>query len=228
MTPRVHLAARMIVLVGFVALGIAWLILGRVDASDTRLREAVAAGEVQSVDVLGRLDQPYLGFTTVEVRWRLHGIARSTLVNEVHCRNGTTTCPEAQGADRPSYADVVEGLQALSPDLRVEESDTDVMTDGTHTTLVFIALALTAAWILILAAGPDPRFATRWAWFWLLSAAPGIIPVVHVIGSAPLRPGAYPPPGPRPEGGRLTGGWAFLLASILASLLGTAASRFIG
>lgn len=60
--------------------------------------------------------------------------------------------------------------------------------------------------LLLLAAGDQPRIATKWAWFWLGSISPLWI-VFLLLEPLPLwatRPHAAP-------ARRLTGGWAFLL-----------------
>lgn len=77
------------------------------------------------------------------------------------------------------------------------------------------------ATLILLIVGPQPRWATKWAWFWLLGVGPLtavflLLEPVPVWQSEPARA--------RPS--RLTGGWAFLLAifsgiivSVLASLV---------
>ena len=94
--------------------------------------------------------------------------------------------------------------------------------DWTHT--VWIAgwklpdwLGLVAPWLWItatflLATGPQPRWATRWAWFWTFVsplAVVGIPLFALMAGPPPWRQVAHRP------GRRLTGGWAFLLVSLI-------------
>ena len=65
--------------------------------------------------------------------------------------------------------------------------------------------------VLLLATVPEPRWATRWAWFWAFITPLGVVALpLFALGSVPL-PGR---PAPRPPGHRLTGGWAFLLVNV--------------
>ena len=79
------------------------------------------------------------------------------------------------------------------------------------------------ATLVLLIAGPQPRWATKWAWFWLLGLGP-MAAVFLLVEPVPVWQSA--PAYARPS--RLTGGWAFLLAifsglilSVLTSLLVT-------
>lgn len=228
MTARGQLLLRLAALVGMVVLAFGWLLVGRVDTSATRLERAIADGDVDSVELAGGLDQPYLGFTTVEARWRLHGIARSTRFTEVHCRNGTTSCPAAQGASGTRTTDVAAELRTLAPGLRIARSDADPFTAPGRTTLELGTLAIGMLVLLTLVAGPEPRLATRWAWFWIMSGVPVVGGVAFTLLGAPWRASAYLPPGVRPTGGRLTGGWAFLLCSIPAAVVGSLNGWLLG
>lgn len=74
------------------------------------------------------------------------------------------------------------------------------------------------AWIaglFLLVGGPQPRLATRWAWFWLAFHAPPAMLALVVLEPAPW--GRRRPASPAAR--RLTGGWAFLLGLLLAGLL---------
>ena len=72
------------------------------------------------------------------------------------------------------------------------------------------ASATVIATLFVLINGPQPRWATRWAWFWLIMNPALVVTVpLFLIGSGPLRPTDGPV---APIGKRLTGGWAFFLA----------------
>jgi|GEM_PF-2437058 len=72
----------------------------------------------------------------------------------------------------------------------------------------------TVGTLLLLAGGDQPRFATKWAWFWLGAVTPLWI-VFLLLEPLPLW-ATRPQPAPaRP----LTGGWAFLLVVALAKPL---------
>lgn len=69
--------------------------------------------------------------------------------------------------------------------------------------------------LLLLIFGPQPRWATKWAWFWLAAAVPPLWLVFVLFEPVPLWI-KYPLP---PATSRLTGGWAFLLALLLGPLM---------
>jgi len=60
--------------------------------------------------------------------------------------------------------------------------------------------------LVLLIIGPQPRWATKWAWFWLLGLGP--MSVVFLLAE-PVPVWQSSPAYLRPS--RLTGGWAFLL-----------------
>ncbi len=72
-----------------------------------------------------------------------------------------------------------------------------------------IAAALGA--LVLLIEGPEPWWATRWAWFWLLPIPLALPAFLLLSGPIPLLPS------PRRPDRRLTGGWAFLLSALLTS-----------
>jgi hypothetical protein len=79
------------------------------------------------------------------------------------------------------------------------------------------------ATLILLILGPQPRWATKWAWFWLLGTGP-MSAVFLLVEPVPVWQSE--PAFARPS--RLTGGWAFLIAlvggfalSALASILVT-------
>ncbi|OLT23438.1 hypothetical protein BJF81_11055 [Ornithinimicrobium sp. CNJ-824] len=78
------------------------------------------------------------------------------------------------------------------------------MSSGTVAVLPAVVGVL---WLLVLAAGPEPRHATRFAWFWL-ALSPLVllaVPAYLVLGARGAQEGRR----------RLTGGWAFLLTLVL-------------
>lgn len=74
------------------------------------------------------------------------------------------------------------------------------------------------AWLTglcLLVAGPQPRLATKWAWFWLAFLVPPAMAAFVVLEPTPWgRRGALPA-----ASRRLTGGWAILLSVALVALL---------
>ena len=70
--------------------------------------------------------------------------------------------------------------------------------------------------------GPQPRWATKWAWFWLLGIGP-MSAVFLLLEPVPVWQNG--PAYARPS--RLTGGWAFLLALFSGILLSALASLVV-
>ncbi|MDO8106049.1 hypothetical protein Q6348_02430 [Isoptericola sp. b441] len=101
--------------------------------------------------------------------------------------------------------------------------------DGLHTpaqllpgvTLHWSGVASLATLILLIV-GPQPRWATKWAWFWLLGVGP--MSVVFLLAE-PVPVWQTSPAYARPQ--RLTGGWAFLLAIVGGLLLNALASLVV-
>ncbi|WP_123303363.1 hypothetical protein [Bogoriella caseilytica] len=90
----------------------------------------------------------------------------------------------------------------------------DIDTDHGGFRLNYAVIASLAA-CLLLVAGPQPRLATRWAWFWLGVIVPVAWLVFVVLEPTPW--GRSEPSPPRSR--RLTGGWALLLALALGAIL---------
>jgi len=76
-----------------------------------------------------------------------------------------------------------------------------------------LAVVATLAALVLLAAGPQPRLATRWAWFWLSGLYPLVLLFV-LLEPVPLWRGASSTAPAR----RLTAGWAFLVVLVLSAL----------
>ena len=69
--------------------------------------------------------------------------------------------------------------------------------------------------LLLLIFGPQPRLATKWAWFWLSIAVPPLWLAFVLFEPVPLWIKHPLPPAPS----RLTGGWAFLLSLVGGALV---------
>ena len=104
----------------------------------------------------------------------------------------------------------IRSAAELSPE-DVEIVEVDALQPGGTWLLHGTALLGT---LLVLVVGPQPRLATRWAWFWLMYLAPPAALVFLVLEPVPLW---------RREANagrkRLTGGWALLLALVSAEAL---------
>ena len=103
------------------------------------------------------------------------------------------------------------------PDLTVTTSDESAY--GGNGWLGVLGLAAWVWTILLVVTTPGPLRATRWAWFWLVGVLPPVGAITFLLLGGPT--GLVPE---REGTRRLTGGWAFLLAfalnSVLATLLG--------
>lgn len=191
--------------------------------SASELFAAVEQGRVDRVGVAGGLEAGWTGSATVEVTWRGDGgLPRRTRLVEVRPDVGGTDGADGivwSEGDAPltQVADVVAEVRSYSSDVQVERVPVD---DGLRLFGVPVApwgallgaLAwLSALWVLV--NGPQPWRATRWAWFWLSAPPLGMLAFLVLSGPLPGRGRR------RPEGPRLTGGWAFLLTLLIGAVL---------
>lgn len=185
------------------------IVTGQRSSSLGELTERVASGDVVAITVRGGLGPGSTGSALVEVSWRDGLLERVTEVTERRSRPDRSTAVERLVAQQPGLevtrAGQESGWSAAVLGLRV------------HGPLALALLSLVVADLLLVALGPEPLRATRWAWAWLLLSPAGL-----VVGVALLLLGGHlrlvPPPAPRSRG--LTGGWAFLLFLILGAGLG--------
>jgi hypothetical protein len=184
------------------------------------------------------------GAHDIRVRWRtVDGSWHTFLTREQgQYRSGTNSAPGGQptaspgpderSTDRPKTEllggqDPVLNLIAaeLQPEVWRASPPANDWNIGWISAAVFLACA---AIFISLVAGPQPRRATRWAWFWLLGLPYGLGFVALLAFEAPWskRACAQPEPLPHdrqrnlPEGDRrLTGVAAFLIARVVAPLV---------
>ena len=198
----------------------AWVVGTEAPTSYRDLRAAVARGDVDEVTVDGPT-APFRGRAQVEVRWRsgpfgaVHRVA--TVIEQrplrAHARAGRIVVADA-GAD----------LAALDPDLRVNREN-DLRDPPSFSAygrpvsgwFAAVGLVVTLWTLLLLVTGDPPWRATRWAWFWLVGLVPPLGIVLFLLLGG--RTGRWPPRQPE---GRLSGGWAFLLACAVNSVTQTA------
>lgn len=232
-----------------VLLGAAWVgvlaavvLTGVRDTGWAELTQAVRAGEVDRVEVVGGLPEGARGTATVEVLWRDGLLRRSTEVVERRplraSPDGTPLGPRgsvgrglrAADGSPPVVPDVGAALTALdagsAPGLVLERGEasqaswhTEVRLAGFRTggTLAGAALVLLVLTVLLLVRGPEPRRATRWAWWWILLTLPPLGLAAYLLLGGPGRSATGDEPAGAGRDGRLTGGWAFLLTVLLGS-----------
>ena len=170
-------------------------------------------GHTDKVTISEGLGADSRGFSIVEVRWRSGLSAYSTHV--VEARPVGTGRRAAARTGAPIVDDVAEHLLELQPDLRVEPGERvsgpsfELLGREQSGWLVLLYAGAFFGTLVLLIAGPEPRRATRWAWFWLLTSV--LLPltaVAFLVAGGSARLVADPREGER----RLTRGWAFLIS----------------
>lgn len=177
------------------------------------LQDGVVRGHVTHVEVEGL---PRGGTWSGESPVTLHWSGAVDRYVEVLVIRGLQPRGATGNAGLPYVVgDPAQMLRALDPEVDVARVDGR----GDRWTLAgwrvpaaagWLGLVAWAATMLLLVGGPEPWRATRWAWFWLVLASGPLGVLAHLLLGGPLgvkRPAA--------GSGRLTGGWAFLLASLV-------------
>lgn len=196
------------------------VLVGERPSSLARLEADVAVGEAQAVRVVGGLRPGGTGSSVAEVHWRRGAFGYWTEVIEARPRRAALRRSSGDGVTAVITGDVGTRLAALDPDLHVVRAGTPRFTaeflgwrlpgwlGGSALFLSFCTLGL-------LIGGPEPWRATRWAWFWLLTAPVPVAALAFLLlaGPTPLIPA------PRRPANRLTGGWAFLMSVMIAAAL---------
>lgn len=186
----------------------------------------IADGQVDEVRVAGGFEDGHgRGFALAEVHWRDRLIPRVSPVYETTGRPESTGLSYDQEPRVRGYVD--EHLRGMDPDLRTSRAGElgqgqfeiriwfGAKPDASGWQVpgwsVFLGFALFLGTLGVLILGPEPRRATRWAWFWLLGvAAPlGALAFLTLGGAASRRPQ------PVQTEGRLRGGWALFWALLL-------------
>ncbi len=89
------------------------------------------------------------------------------------------------------------------------------------------SFAASVLMILVPLAGPQPRLATKWTWFWLMLVPGGVTQLLWLMAEAPWSARASAIAEPRPHKSqlndqRLTGGTGVCIAIVLTIILSTA------
>lgn len=203
------------VAVGLVAFGVR-------QASFVELTDHLRTGQVTQLTLVGEMPDTSTGTRVVDIRWHDGILPRSTSVLQVR------GIPEEQvsgGASLPLIrGSVADDLTTFAPHppsvthVTERSSITWQMLGWQVPAWVGIAaLAAALGTLLVLITGPQTRLATRWAWFWMLGSVVGlvVVPVFLLWG----QPRTGQPELAYTKAGRFTGGWAFLVFSVLASTL---------
>ncbi|WP_163542378.1 hypothetical protein [Occultella kanbiaonis] len=206
------LVVRALIAVLMVA-GLVQVALQPVERTVDELLNELRAGRVSELTI-ERLPAGGQGQGTFWVEWSGdagHGVARyelSTFAGSPYVDEGATILSAAE--DSPAPVSVTHRQGWDQPGVQVS----------------LAAFAAMAA-LILLVVGPQPRLATKWAWFWLTCAAAPIWLAYLVLEPVPWWQRKLVLPRPR----RLTGGWAFaaalfLVPFVLALIPG--GSRFYG
>lgn len=213
--PRVRLAL-LAVLAGLVCCAVA---LGSRTATLAELTSAIESGTVTEVTLAGELPPGATGYSTVTIGWREGPVDRVTTVLELS--------DEMQGSDASSeeriVGDVRSHLLAADPDgsLSVVTSEQRASTGPViagWTLPVWMGPAMLLLWgatVLLMVFGPEPWWATRWGWTWLLFGPVAIagVPLYLLVSG--------PPPGVEQAahaGWRIPGRSTFLLVLVFGGM----------
>ncbi|WP_043498514.1 hypothetical protein [Georgenia sp. SUBG003] len=150
-------------------------------------------GEVRTITI-ARPEPGTDGHGTWEVRWTGDGLPGRASYE--------ITDGDADGADEGRLILDAAERSPASVDVTVRHNFLDPGTTWHVGGIVGLAALL---WLV---GGPQPRLATKWAWFWLAWSAPLLWLAFVVLEPVPLWRNRPTPRRPR----RLTGGWAFLLS----------------
>ena len=193
--------AALLVLTAVTVLGA--LLLGVRESTVPDLEQAVSAGRAADVEVSGGLPPNAVdGTATQEVTWR-EGWQRHRAENR-QVLDGTGT-PQ----------DVRDLVASRNPDVPVRTvlpghgPSWTVLGLGVPTWVGVLTLVQGFGGLVVLVNAARPRYATRWAWFWLFSLPFGVTAFLLLSGPLPGRPTE------RTSSRRLRGGWAFVLSMVV-------------
>lgn len=172
----------------------------------------VASSKVTEVQVIGP-DAPAEG-DTVELRWSvLGGVLDQYAVVQVAGSRSHDAWGEDVFVSEDDPRDTLQGISSyvqITEVSRVDDPTFTFMGWGVPWQVAALGMATWLGVLLLIVGGPEPWRATRWAWgwVWVLSGPVGSFAFLLLGGPLGL---LRPHPGHR----RLTGGLAFLLASVL-------------
>ncbi|WP_374454465.1 hypothetical protein [Nocardioides sp.] len=194
------------------------VLLGEREVEVSDLRQAIGDGDVSEVLMSAQQPEDSIGYGPVTVRWREHGIAYVTTVTQASSERQARKV--RRPADEVVVGDVVDALTTNGREVTITGPTRDYY-GGTWTTilgfrapgwLAFVGLGAVCATLLLIGA-IEPWRATRWGWAWFVLLTPIGAPLFLLFGGLT---GLLPP---RPGSRRLTGGWAFLLASAIGAAM---------
>jgi hypothetical protein len=174
------------------------------------LRAGLDSGEITEVTVVGDFSSPGRG--TVEVHWDAFPADRYAVVRAVGRRGDARVLRRTNPVVR---APVAETLRAEYPDLVLTTSNRSAL-DREPFWQASIAFGAWLWTVLLVITTPGPLRATRWAWFWVIGILPPVGAIAFLLLGGPTGL-VKEKPASRP----LTGGWAFLAALVVNSVVAT-------
>lgn len=204
----------LLVALGVILVG-TWLTATR-PASLDDLERALGAGQVTEVHLVDELPPAATGNGPVDIEWDGGLLDRYT-----------TVWQESPGVESQQPAspypvvglDLREELTAVTPTGELVITS-EFVRSGSHgvlfgwrvaTWVALVAVVWIAAVLITMITAPEPRRATRWAWFWLmLGVGPFALVLYPLIGLPKACQSVHA------TGRRLSGGWAFLVMVLLA------------
>ncbi|WP_041291827.1 hypothetical protein [Kineococcus radiotolerans] len=217
---------RAVLLVLTAVVVLAALVRGEHGATLRDLQDDVGSGRVSRVQVTGDLPPGTTGTARQEVRWRsgwrTHQVEVQLVAGPLASGTGGTTMTGDDGSPLPvTRQDVGALVRSWDPQVRVDR--TGYPSASYSATVLglevpgWVGLLTLLQWlgaVLLLIHGPEPRWVSRWGWFWSFALPFGV--TAFLLSSGPLPGRRYVAPGP----GRLRGGRAFVVSLLLAGALG--------
>lgn len=208
---RTDVPTRMVLLAVLVALALATVLTGRLESTLADLESDVAAGRVTAIEL--QVTHPSLpadhGY--VIVTWKDGVVPRYLEVDQVTSLDPPSGYDDDQTRVRGPIAEHLDALAPGELNVTIGEAPGAWGTAMGWRMPFWIGIGVllwTFALLGHLVGGPQPRHATKWAWFWLFTSAVGPVAVVVYLVSGLKRE-------PAPHERRLTGGWAFLLSILI-------------
>lgn len=149
------------------------------------------------------------------VRWKLVG-------------SGWRMASAGDGSLSPGLSEGVGSVDVAENDVRRQAAAAGVPVSqsgpATPRRLIRAAAVVEVLLVLVLIGSPQPRYGTKWAWFWMLLLPGGLGHLAWIAAEAPWssRANRRPEPLPhsqQPSDRRLTGGRALVLSGVLGVLI---------